>query len=48
MADFSGDLDLTLGEARYRLSVVPINDEVSSHALMGVGGKVAKVGQSGK
>jgi hypothetical protein len=38
---FPGDLDLTLDwKPETDLSVVPIQDEVSSHALMGGGGKV--------
>ena len=38
---FPGDLDLTLGwKPETELSVVPTDDEVSSHALIGEGGKV--------
>jgi hypothetical protein len=38
---FPGDLDLTLGwKPETELSVVPTDDEVSSHALIGGGGKV--------
>jgi hypothetical protein len=41
MADFSGRLDLTLDwTPETELSVVPIDDEVSSHALIGAGGRV--------
>ena len=37
----AGDLDLTLGwKPETELSVVPTDDEVSSHALIGGGGKV--------
>jgi hypothetical protein len=39
--NFPGDLDLTLEwKPETELSVVPIDDEVSSHALIGTGGKV--------
>jgi hypothetical protein len=38
---FPGDLDLTLGwKPETELSVVPSDDGVSSHALIGGGGKV--------
>jgi hypothetical protein len=38
---FPGDLDLTLNlKPETDLAVVPIDDEVSSHALVGEGGKV--------
>lgn len=38
---FPGDLDLTLDwTPETELSVVPIDDEVSSHALIGAGGRV--------
>ena len=38
---FPGDLDLTLNwKPETDLGVVPIDDEVSSHALVGEGGKV--------
>jgi hypothetical protein len=38
---FPGDLDLTLDwTSETELSVVPIDDEVSSHALIGAGGRV--------
>ena len=41
MADLPGYLDLTLGwKPETELSVVPTDDEVSSHALIGGGGKV--------
>ena len=41
MADFSGRPDLTLDwTPETELSVVPIDDEVSSHALTGAGGRV--------
>ena len=48
---FPGDLDLTLGwKPETELSVVPIDDEVSSHALIGDGGKVRVIpaGESGR
>jgi hypothetical protein len=42
MAIFSGDVDLTLDwKPETELSVVPIDDEVSSHARVGAGAKVA-------
>ena len=38
---FPGDLDLTLNwKPETDLAVVPIDDEVSSYALMGEGGRV--------
>ena len=38
---FPGDLDLTLNwKPETDLAVVPIDDEVSSHALTGEGGRV--------
>lgn len=38
---FPGDLDLTLNwKPETDLAVVPIDDEVSSHALIGEGGRV--------
>jgi hypothetical protein len=38
---FPGDLDLTLGgKPETELSIVPTDDEISSHALIGDGGKV--------
>ena len=38
---FPGDLDLTLNwKPETDLAVVPIDDEVSSHSLIGEGGKV--------
>jgi hypothetical protein len=38
---FPGDLDLTLSwKPETDLAVVPIDDELSSHALIGEGGKV--------
>jgi hypothetical protein len=38
---FPGDLDLTLNwKPETDLAVLPIDDEVSSHALIGEGGKV--------
>jgi len=41
---FPGDLDLTLDwTPETGLSIVPIDDEVSSHALMGAGGKVRMI-----
>jgi hypothetical protein len=41
MADLPGDLDLTLEwKPETELSVAPIDDEVSSHAQIGAGGKV--------
>ena len=41
MADLPGDLDLTLEwKPETELLVVPIDDEVSSHAQIGAGGKV--------
>jgi hypothetical protein len=40
---FPGDLDLTLDwTPETGLSIVPIDDEGSSHALMGAGGKGAR------
>ena len=50
---FPGDLDLTLGwKPETELSVVPSDDEVSSHALIGGGGRCANrpvtAGPSGK
>jgi hypothetical protein len=51
---FPGDLNLTLDwKPETELSVVPIDDEVSSHALIGGGGKVrvirpTQAGPSGK
>ena len=44
MADLPSDLDLTLNwKPETDLAVVPINDEVSSHALVGEGGKVCVI-----
>lgn len=41
---FPGDLDLTLDlTPETDLSIVPIDDEVSSHALMGVAGRKVRV-----
>jgi hypothetical protein len=41
MADLPGDLDITLDwKPETELSVVPLDDEVYSHALIGTGGKV--------
>ena len=41
---FPGDLDLTLNwKPETDLAVVPIDDEVSSHALIGEGGKVGVI-----
>ncbi len=38
---FPGDLDLTFGwKPETELSIVPTDDEISSHALIGDGGKV--------
>ena len=51
MADLPGDLDLTLEwKPETELLVVPIDDEVSSHAQIGAGGKVhvTKAGPSRK
>jgi hypothetical protein len=41
---FPGDLDLTLNwKPETDLAVVPVSDEVSSHALVGEGGKVCVI-----
>jgi hypothetical protein len=41
---FPGDLDRTLDwKPETELSVVPIDDEVSSHALIGAGGNVRAI-----
>ena len=41
MAGLPGDLDLTLNwKPETDLAVVPVDDEVSSHALVGEGGRV--------
>jgi hypothetical protein len=44
MADFPGDLDRTLDwKPESELPVVPIDDEVSSHALISAGGNVRAI-----